>query len=88
VDRPWARYQEKRAGRCAPCSTIQPVESRAAFTEAGVNSSQVKRGTKVRLHEVLEMVKSTQADTSSRSDGQPDAPFTIGSNLTFLILSG
>ncbi len=46
--------------------TIKPAESRAVFTEAGINSSEVKRGTKVRLHEVLEMVKSTQADTSSR----------------------
>lgn len=46
--------------------TITPVETRAVFTVAGVNSSDVKRGTKVRRHEVLEMVKSTQADTSSR----------------------
>jgi hypothetical protein len=45
---------------------IKPIETRAVFTEAGGNSSEVKRGTNARLHEVIEIVKSTQPDTSSR----------------------
>ncbi len=61
MDRPWACYQDKLNEPIIALrvDTIKPAESRVVYTEAGVNSSEVKRGTKVRLDEVFEMVKST-----------------------------